>query len=68
MSQINPNFSLDQAASFGAETGTGVVNAINYIDGKTLEISLADFGANPARYLQAFEAIPNRPLQIQFVE
>jgi hypothetical protein len=58
---------VDQASAFDAPTSVDGVKIVASSDGNTLTIAIADFVANPASYTRALEAIPRRPIHLQFV-
>ena len=58
---------VDQASTFDAPLSVDAVKIVASPDGNTLTISMADFVANPASYTKALEAIPRRPIHLQFV-
>jgi len=67
MSQTIQIGAVDPASTFDAPLSVDGVKIMASPDGNTLTIAMADFVANPASYTQALEAIPRRPIHLQFV-
>jgi len=58
---------VDPTSAFDASSSLDALNIMASADGNTLTIAMADFVANPATYTKALEAIPRRPIHLQFV-
>ena len=67
MTQTIQISAVDQALALNAPASVDAVKIVASADGNTLTIAMADFVANPASYTRALEAIPRRPIHLQFV-
>ena len=67
MTQTIQISAVDQALALNAPASVDEVKIVASSDGNTLTIAMADFVANPASYTRALEAIPRRPIHLQFV-